>query len=106
MMLYRAHLDSIRIGIDHPYVLNWAPECLGSLTSEQTKVYYQYVFFLLNTLEMSEKSESRMLDEGQLIDVYATVHKDILMNMPPEICVTFSEDIRGKLRSRLPGSHW
>jgi len=106
MLVYRAHLDSIQIGIDHPYVLNWEPERVGELNSEQTKIYYQYVFFLLNVVEMSEKSESVMLDRGQLIDVYANVHKDILMKIPPEICTTFSETTRAQLRARLPGSNW
>ena len=106
MVMYRAHLDSIMIGINHPYVLNWEPELIDGLNSEQSKIYYQYVFFLLNAAEMSEQSESNFLEEGQLLDLYADVHKGILTVMPEKICNTFSPRVRQRLRSKLPESNW
>lgn len=106
LQVYQAQLDALKIGLDYPQVLNWEPETIGNRTSEQTRVYYQYIFFLLNVAEMAELSESQMLEDRMAIDGYIKYHENVLSSIPSEITRTFSPGLRRKLRAKLPDSNW
>ena len=106
LQVYQAQLDALKIGLENPHVLNWEPKPIGKLTPEQTKVYYQYIFILLNVAEMAELSESIMLEDRMVVEGYIKYHEQVLRAIPREITRTFSRKIRHKLRAKLPGSNW